>query len=79
MAPLPSMLNLPNTLSVIRIVLVPLLVVVMLTPPRSWDWTGSGTSTMRMTDRVLGRFSIDGSGAIVPAAGPGGLCAIIPC
>ncbi len=40
MAPLPSMLNLPNALSVIRIVLVPLLVVVMLTPPRSWDWTG---------------------------------------
>jgi len=34
------MLNLPNALSVIRIVLVPLLVVVMLTPPRSWDWTG---------------------------------------
>ena len=35
-----AMLNLPNTLSVVRIVLVPLLVVVMLTPPRSWDWTG---------------------------------------
>ncbi len=34
------MLNLPNTLSIVRIVLVPLLVVVMLTPPRSWDWTG---------------------------------------
>lgn len=40
MAPLPTMLNLPNTLSVVRIVLVPLLVVVMLTPPRSWEWTG---------------------------------------
>jgi CDP-diacylglycerol--glycerol-3-phosphate 3-phosphatidyltransferase len=40
MAPLRSMLNLPNALSVVRIVLVPLLVVVMLTPPRSWDWTG---------------------------------------
>lgn len=36
----PRMLNLPNALSVVRIVLVPLLVVVMLTPPRSWDWTG---------------------------------------
>ena len=34
------MLNLPNTLSVLRIVLVPLLVVVMLTPPHSWEWTG---------------------------------------
>ena len=34
------MINLPNALSVVRIVLVPLLVVVMLTPPRSWDWTG---------------------------------------
>ena len=34
------MLNLPNSLSIVRIVLVPLLVVVMLTPPRSWDWTG---------------------------------------
>ncbi|MCC6162436.1 MAG: CDP-diacylglycerol--glycerol-3-phosphate 3-phosphatidyltransferase [Acidobacteria bacterium] len=33
-------MNLPNTLSIVRIVLVPLLVVVMLTPPRSWDWTG---------------------------------------
>lgn len=40
MAPLLSMLNLPNALSLVRIVLVPLLVVVMLTPPRSWDWTG---------------------------------------
>lgn len=36
------MLNLPNALSAIRIVLVPLLVVVMLTPPRSWEWTGLG-------------------------------------
>src|SRR5918993_1706289 len=35
-----AMLNLPNTLSVVRIVLVPLLVVVMLTPPHSWEWTG---------------------------------------
>ena len=34
------MINLPNALSIVRIVLVPLLVVVMLTPPRSWDWTG---------------------------------------
>jgi CDP-diacylglycerol--glycerol-3-phosphate 3-phosphatidyltransferase len=34
------MINLPNALSLVRIVLVPLLVVVMLTPPRSWDWTG---------------------------------------
>lgn len=36
------MLNLPNALSVTRIVLVPLLVVVLLTPPRSWAWTGVG-------------------------------------
>jgi len=34
------MINLPNALSLIRIVLVPLLVVVLLTPPRSWAWTG---------------------------------------
>lgn len=37
-----DMLNLPNALSLIRIVLVPLLVVVLLTPPRSWAWTGVG-------------------------------------
>ena len=37
------MINLPNALSTIRIVLVPLLVVVLLTPPRSWDWTGVHT------------------------------------
>lgn len=37
------MINLPNALSVVRIVLVPLLVVVMLTPPRSWEWTGVGS------------------------------------
>lgn len=36
------MVNLPNVLSLVRIVLVPLLVVVMLTPPRSWDWIGLG-------------------------------------
>jgi CDP-diacylglycerol---glycerol-3-phosphate 3-phosphatidyltransferase len=36
------MLNLPNALSLVRIVLVPLLVVVLLTPPRSWAWTGVG-------------------------------------
>ncbi len=36
------MVNLPNVLSLVRIVLVPLLVVVMLTPPRSWDWIGVG-------------------------------------
>jgi CDP-diacylglycerol--glycerol-3-phosphate 3-phosphatidyltransferase len=36
------MLNLPNALSLTRIVLVPLLVVVLLTPPRSWAWTGVG-------------------------------------
>lgn len=40
------MINLPNTLSLIRIVLVPLLVVVLLTPPRSWDWTGVHTDVM---------------------------------
>lgn len=36
------MINLPNALSLVRIVLVPLLVVVLLTPPRSWAWTGVG-------------------------------------
>jgi CDP-diacylglycerol---glycerol-3-phosphate 3-phosphatidyltransferase len=40
------MINLPNALSLIRIVLVPLLVVVLLTPPRSWDWTGVHTDIM---------------------------------
>lgn len=40
------MINLPNALSLIRIVLVPLLVVVLLTPPRSWDWTGLHTDVM---------------------------------
>ncbi|HTU99942.1 MAG TPA: CDP-diacylglycerol--glycerol-3-phosphate 3-phosphatidyltransferase [Luteitalea sp.] len=40
MARVRRMINLPNALSLIRIVLVPLLVVVMLTPPRSWDWIG---------------------------------------
>jgi CDP-diacylglycerol---glycerol-3-phosphate 3-phosphatidyltransferase len=36
------MINLPNALSLVRIILVPLLVVVLLTPPRSWVWTGVG-------------------------------------
>lgn len=40
------MINLPNALSLIRIVLVPLLVVVLLTPPRSWSWTGLHTDVM---------------------------------
>lgn len=38
------MINLPNALSLVRIVLVPFLVVVLLTPPRSWAWTGVGAA-----------------------------------